>query len=101
MKQPLKSKSEKKPIFENLSKKYKQYGKSLCAKTTYDIYNFYENKVRKANKIIEEYRNTYSVTRVDGRDKLENEDKVQDYVQTVMKGEIKNGLPFRKKKSNS
>jgi len=29
------------------------------------MYNFYENKIRKANKIIEEYRNTYGVTKID------------------------------------
>jgi hypothetical protein len=100
LKQPLQSKNLNKSIFKNLSKKYKDYGTSLCAKTTNDIYIFYENKVRKANKIIEEYRNTYGVTRVDGTEKPENEEKVSEYVQNNMKGDVKSGIPFRKKKSN-
>lgn len=65
MKQPLQSKQDKKSTFTNFSQKYKKYGLSLCAKTTNDIYLSHENKVRKANKIIEEYRNTYGVTKVD------------------------------------
>jgi hypothetical protein len=72
LKQPLAQKSQKKPIFQNLSSKYKNYGLTLRAQTTNETYNFYENKIRKANKIIEEYRNTYGVTNFDACEKPEN-----------------------------
>ena len=52
-------------MFSRLSHKYKNYGAKLAASTTNDTYNFYENKVRKGNKIIEEYRNTYGVAKID------------------------------------
>jgi hypothetical protein len=63
LKEPLKNKNSKKKTFAHLSTKFKQYGATLHTGTTNDTYNFYEGKIRKSAKIIEEYRNTYGVTK--------------------------------------